>query len=309
VKLRSVCKPANDRALQIINAANLEAFTIVQDVRTGALIAFAASQPSQLDVTTQVLPLSVVKLFLAASWWDHRPGESTVAGNSVHEMLVGGSDNAGRVIALALRRSLGTTSVLKDFQRYGFGVNEPFWGEVAPEWGTRLNPSAATLSLNDKTNDTDWANTLSIGETNMMVTGLHISRFLQAIGNDGMMLRPAARSGPAATSNQITNGRRRVMSATTARRLQAAMKDAVQRGSGREVAIALQLTGWQIGGKTGTGPNQIGPQSDGWFAGLIFDPKGKARFTVATFVRHGGRGGGNAARISAQLALFLIGGH
>jgi hypothetical protein len=33
----------------------------------------------------------------------------------------------------------------------------------------------------------------------------------------------------------------------------------------------------------------------GWFAGLVFDSSGKARFTVATFVRHGGPGGDNAA--------------
>jgi cell division protein FtsI/penicillin-binding protein 2 len=43
-----------------------------------------------------------------------------------------------------------------------------------------------------------------------------------------------------------------------------------------------------------------------WFAGLVFDPQGRARFTVATYVRHGGRGGENAALISAQLARYLI---
>lgn len=48
------------------------------------------------------------------------------------------------------------------------------------------------------------------------------------------------------------------------------------------------------------------PAYDGWFAGLVFDPQGKARFTVATYVRHGGRGGENAAIISAQLARYLI---
>jgi hypothetical protein len=50
-----------------------------------------------------------------------------------------------------------------------------------------------------------------------------------------------------------------------------------------------------------------GSQLDGWFAGLIFDSQGEARFTVATFVRHGGTGGGNAAKISAELARYIIG--
>lgn len=66
-----------------------------------------------------------------------------------------------------------------------------------------------------------------------------------------------------------------------------------------------------MGGKTGTGPDPAtkttGPGSDGCFTGLIFDPQGKARFTVVTYVRHGGLGGGNAARISAETALFLSG--
>jgi cell division protein FtsI/penicillin-binding protein 2 len=95
---------------------------------------------------------------------------------------------------------------------------------------------------------------------------------------------------------------------TTAARLQTAMRGVVQRGSAQTIAHTLDGTGWQIGGKTGTGPGlgSTGPPYDGWFAGLVFDPQGKARFTVATYVRHGGLGGENAAIISAQLARFLI---
>jgi cell division protein FtsI/penicillin-binding protein 2 len=83
------------------------------------------------------------------------------------------------------------------------------------------------------------------------------------------------------------------------------MRDAVQRGTAKAVARDLFDTGWSMGGKTGSsGP--VGPQSDGWFAGLIFDTNQRARFTIATFVRHGGTGGGNAARLSADLARYLI---
>lgn len=46
---------------------------------------------------------------------------------------------------------------------------------------------------------------------------------------------------------------------------------------------------------------------DGWFAGLIFDPQVKARFTVATFVRSGGYGGENAVKVSAAVARYIIG--
>jgi len=340
----AVCVAANQRALEIMNASQLEAFTIVQDVRTGALVAFAASRPSSLDVTTPVLPLSVSKLLLAASWWDNAQPNSSFDSYrgmddkrspatrrvSVHEMLVGGSDKAAMEMAIALRRAVGTDTVLNDLKRYGLDQrsdaprDDKFWAELAPGLATRLVPFEAHALLTRETKDSEWAGTLSIGETNLIVTGLHISRFLQAVGHGGVMLSPSAREdgprdrmhatsaadGRAISSKNVVGSPIRVMQDSTSVRLQAAMRDTVQRGSAKSIANSLTSTGWAIGGKTGTsGPAPIGPQSDGWFAGLIFDERRKARFTVATFVRRGGLGGGNAARISAELARFIIGNH
>ncbi|MEW6735389.1 MAG: penicillin-binding transpeptidase domain-containing protein [Acidobacteriota bacterium] len=331
----AVCVAANKQALEIMNANQLEAITVVQDVATGALVAFAASQPSKLDVNTPVLPLSLCKLLLCASWWDNQQPNSSFNSTkgtakaknpayrsrvSVHEILVGGSDSAGRQMAIALRKAVGTKAMLKDFKRYGFAErsdlprNDTFWGELATTWETRLIPTSAYISLSDETKDMEWADTLSIGETNMSVTALHISRFLQAVGNNGVMLTPVAREEQPTSSikksqvshKQLKNSTR-IMQQSTALRLQSAMRDTVQRGTAKSIANALKDTGWQIGGKTGTGPGPmpIGPQSDGWFAGLIFDSQGKARFTIATFVKHGGPGGGNAAKISVELARYI----
>src|SRR5688572_8685917 len=329
------CEAANKRALEIMGGRKLEAFTVVQDVGSGALIVFAASQPSTLDVTTSVLPLSFAKVFLVASWWDNKqPNARFDSSNgkanatnpayrtrvSVHDTLVGGSDSAGRQMAIALRRSVGARTVVMDLKRYGLEqspdspAENQFWIDLAPKWETRLKPAVAYASLDEKMTDTEWGDTLSIGEINMKVTGLHISRFLQAAGNDGIGFLPAAREEQVGSTRQV-NGQItplpiRVMQKATALRLQSAMRDTVKRGTAQEISGILADTGWQIGGKTGTGPGPapIGPQSDGWFAGLVFDPKGKPRFTVATFVRHGGRGGGHAARISAELARYLIQG-
>jgi cell division protein FtsI/penicillin-binding protein 2 len=99
------------------------------------------------------------------------------------------------------------------------------------------------------------------------------------------------------------------MSEAAALNLQELMRGTVERGTAKSAAPVLAGTGWSMGGKTGTGPDPgskgPGPGSDGWFAGLIFDPYGKPRFTVATFVKGGGLGGGNAARLSAELARFI----
>ena len=315
-----VCLDANKHAIEIMRADHLEAVTVIQDVRTGAVITFAASQPSKLDVNTHVLPLSLSKLLLAASWWDNQQPDSTFDSTdgrsrvSVHEMLVGGSDTAGRQMAVALRHSIGTKLVLQDFARYGFSLrtaspeDPAIWADLNPTWKKRLIARPAYVQLSDETADTEWADTLSIGEANMSVTAVHMSRFLQAVGNNGVMLPPVAREKARPKSLPPPTNSSRIMKESTAQRLQAAMREVVQRGTAKSIATVLEKTKWQIGGKTGTGPGVIGPQSDGWFAGLIFDPKGNARLTVATFVRHGGRGGGNAARISAELARFIING-
>src|SRR5262249_12967781 len=101
----------------------------------------------------------------------------------------------------------------------------------------------------------------------------------------------------------------RVVEAATAAKLMAAMRDTVARGSAKRIAHAMDGTGWAIGGKTGTGGRAGAPmeQQDGWFAGLAFDEQGEARYTVATFVRQGGLGAGNAAEICVQTARFVIG--
>jgi cell division protein FtsI/penicillin-binding protein 2 len=211
--------------------------------------------------------------------------------------------------------------VLGDFARYGFdrrtGLprDDKFWVELAPPWKMRLVPAHASVSLSEETSDEEWAESLSLGETNLSVTALHLSRFLQAIGNNGVMLMPMAReeqSTPSTPKSALSRGESnsvRVMQERTALRLQSAMRDTVQRGTAKSIAKALDDTGWQIGGKTGSGPALLpkGDLVDGWFAGLIFDPQGIARFTVVTFIRSGGKGADNAGKMSAALSRYIIG--
>ncbi len=307
-----------------MKAGNLEAIIVVQDVHTGSLVAFAASDSEKLDVTTPLLPLSPVKLMVAASWWDHESPTPELADSQqlLSDMIVNGNDNAGRRIASGLRKSIGTESVLKDLESYGFPFratvtagekDTKFWDELSPKWRDRLTPAISWRALNQETTMSDWQDTLSIGERKFTVTALHLSRFLQAVGNGGVMLPAVARAGEAKASELNSGGKSiRVLNEAAALKLQEAMRAVVERGTAKNSANVLAGTGWQIGGKTGTGPAPNapgpGPGSNGCFVGLAFDPQGHARFTVVTFVNHGGLGGGNAARISAELIRFLIGG-
>lgn len=331
----AVCEAANQFALEFIKSNQLEAMTVVQDVRTGALVAFAASEPTKLDAASPILPLSLTKVFLAAAWWDNGLPDSEFENIplrnpanrrmvKIPEIIYNGSDSAGRQMATELRKALGTKKVLQDFERYGLGkktkvaTDKKFWAKISRDLKARLTPNRAYFSADETTGDKDWADFLSIGEANFQVTGLHISRFMQAVGNDGVLILPfAIEEKPDVSANQTRLLRHikkssRMMQADTAKKLQAAMLETVRQGTAQSIAPILAGTGWKIGGKTGSmGKLQTAEEiqaADGWFAGLIFDPQGKARFTVATFVRHGGFGGGNAAKISANLARFIIEG-
>jgi Penicillin binding protein transpeptidase domain len=319
----AVCEAANNYALERMQEGKLEAILVMQDVRTGALVTFAASDPAEFDVTTELLPLSPVKLLAAASWLDHQGGHETNLPESekvLTDSIVSGNDNAGRQIASALREAVGTETVLQDLQRYGFPAREnevekmdtKFWAELAPRWRERLVPAMSYHSLGKDITAKDWEDTLSIGERRFVATALHLSRFLQAVGNGGLMMAPVTRDEDSTSESGSTNqAATRVMSESAALKLQMLMRGTVERGTAKSALPILAGSGWSMGGKTGTGPEpgttDAGPRSDGCFAGLIFDPQGKARFTVVTFVKHGGFGGGNAARISAEVGVFISG--
>jgi cell division protein FtsI/penicillin-binding protein 2 len=310
----SVCESAVAYTTALMRSRHLMAVTVVQQVSTGAVVLFAAPEPDKLDVSTPVLPLSLSKIFLAASWWDHGTEN---AGNPAYrkrvnaqKMLVGGSDSAGIQMALALRKAVGTEAVVDDLRRFGFNrSDQSFWAEVDPEWKIRLKVHTADASLNDL-NDQAWGSALSIGESHMSISALQVSEFFQAVGNGGVSCAPVElrlRENSHGISTRGCIAPSHVMNDKTATRLMNAMLDTVKRGTASGISAALNDVGWSMGGKTGTGGLKGAPTSeqDGWFAGLILDRKLKARFTVATFTRCGGAGGGNAAEISAAVAHFL----
>ncbi|HEX8166227.1 MAG TPA: penicillin-binding transpeptidase domain-containing protein [Beijerinckiaceae bacterium] len=315
----AVCEAATRAALQAMQARGVEAVTVAQKVDTGSFVVIAASEPSRLDAATLVDPLSLAKVYLAASWWERGLADATFESTrgradaenpafrrfvTVHEVIVGGSDSAGRQMALALRRAVGADAVIEDLKRFGFDGTRRFWGELSPDLAQRLAPERP-VALERPLADSEWAEALSLGEAEMTTSALHVSRFFQAAGNGGHGCPPVARVFGSAARPPVRCVGRPVMTAATAGRLVSALRDTVSRGTARRVSGALSDSGWSLAGKTGTRTGEPVAQQDGWFAGLILDADGTPRFTIATFVRRGGPGGGNAAGISAEVARIL----
>ncbi|HKE18124.1 MAG TPA: penicillin-binding transpeptidase domain-containing protein [Kofleriaceae bacterium] len=239
---------------------------VVRDVASGEVVAaFGAGR----DVDAPVMPLSVIKLYLAALWWDEGRGDGNFqdprAGRvTVRDMLERGYDRPGIDMAVELRREVGSQRMLARLRRYGLGARP------------------GHLALGSRDDDAAWGQTLSIGEERVTVTLRQVSSFLRAVGAGGA----------------------RVVAPDTALRMQRAMRGAVERGTARSAAPILRGSRWHLGGKTGTGPDKVGPTSDGWFAGLAFEGD-RPRYAIAIFVEHRGPGGAVAASIAARLTRAL----
>lgn len=281
---------------------HVTAVVVIQDVRSGSLIVSQASDPQALNEATNLLPLSFVKVLTVTSWWDNNLSNQLfqTAGQAdesnpafrrevdAHNILAGGSDTAGKELAVALRQAVGETSVLQDMKRY----------QVLTSDQEKADPLAALRGLDDAR----WADVLSIGETNVETTVLRMSQFLQAVGNYGKACEPRR------SSTSCLNARE-VLQPSTATKLQRAFLDTVRYGTAIHIVHSLDRTGWTVGGKTGTGGKKGAPldKQDGCFAGLLFDTAGRARFTVVVYVQGAGPGAGAAGEIAAEAGRFLAG--
>ncbi len=261
-------------ARQALHDADATGFIHVRDVSSGRVLAHVTSAESNQGngpgIDSPVLPLSVIKVYLAAVWLEHGFGSTKVdcapSANKlvrhmlIDDVLISGCDSAAGEMAVMLRKKFGASKVLRDLYRYGI----------------------ENLTLKPDASDSEWRRVLSLGEDQVKTTPRQLSAFMLAIGQGGGKL----------------------LSAATAERLTAALEAVVQDGTATSIKSALNNTGWHIGGKTGTGPGECGERCDGWFASLLRDPH-HTRYVILVLIQGRGLGGGLAARTAASTAQFL----
>ncbi|MBV9775097.1 MAG: hypothetical protein JO040_14185, partial [Gemmatimonadetes bacterium] len=138
------------------------------------------------------------------------------------------------------------------------------------------------------------------GQGPVDVTPIGVARFIQAIGNDGVMVQPTVEWDRA---GQAPEGKR-IMSPQVARKLQGAMLAVVDSGTAKTAQPLMEGTGWDMAGKTGTA--QVpGRHDDGWFAGLMYGPDGKPHYTITVYLRGGGPGGHAPAAVAGGMTRIM----
>jgi penicillin-binding protein A len=202
--------------------------------------------------------------------------------------------------------ALGAKRLVKEAKKFGFYDRPPLETPDSERLPSGLYQHGR---LFDPRHDRDVdAGRMAFGQERLLVTPLQMAMVAGAIGNDGILMRPTV-VDRIVTPNGKTRERtkpekiRRAVSPATARDIGAMMISVVQGGTG----TAAQISGLQVGGKTGTAETGINGRDTTWFIAFAGDAGAKPRLAVAVVLQNQTlTGGATAAPIARRVMQALL---
>ncbi|MEU7586450.1 penicillin-binding protein 2 [Micromonospora sp. NPDC049230] len=204
---------------------------------------------------------------------------------------------------------LGADAVKEKARQFGFEQEDLTVGHLgedglptaASRTGDMLNPDGSV--------DQAALAQSSIGQNNVRMTPLEGAMIAGAIANNGSQMRPYLVQqllAPDRTTSYFTAKQRELrqpVEPQVAADLREMMVSVVQNGTGRKAAIS----GYTVGGKTGTAQSAPDRPDHGWFIGFVLDKNGTPISAVCVMLEQAGPGGsGEAARIAGQIMRATI---
>jgi peptidoglycan glycosyltransferase len=201
---------------------------------------------------------------------------------------------------------LGAKRLVKQAKKFGFYERPPL---ETPESERLASGLYRNGKLYDPKHDRDVdAGRMAFGQERLLVTPEQMAMVAGTIGNDGILMRPYVVE-KIVTPNGKTRSRtkptkiRRAVSPAAARDIGAMMVRAVQAGTG----TAAQISGLEIGGKTGTAETGIDGNNTTWFIAFAGEPGKKPKLAIAVVLQNQSlTGGATAAPIARQVMQALL---
>jgi peptidoglycan glycosyltransferase len=270
---------------------------------------------STFKVVTASAALESKKFTPESTFFD--PGYCTVYGKRVNNFdtsspfgtvdLVSGLANSVNSVFCNIGKELGAKRILDTAKRFGFYEDPPLETPADEREPSGLYDDGR-LYYPKEDRDVD-AGRMAFGQERMLVTPLQMAMLAGAIGVSGRLVEPQA-------VDRIVSPRRKVVfrarprvirqsvSRATADAVAHMMRQAVASGTG----TAAQISGWSIGGKTGTGETGIPGSNTTWFIAFASrDETTPAELAIAVVLQdQASTGGATAAPIARSVMEAIL---
>jgi penicillin-binding protein A len=206
-------------------------------------------------------------------------------------------------------KKLGAKRILDTAKRFGFYERPPLETPADERFASGLYRNGQLFY--PKVDANVDAGRMAFGQERMLVTALQNAMVAGAIGARGRLMEPHVVDrivGPGGKVLEEQEPRliRRAVSEETADAVADMMRSAVERGTG----TAAQLSGYSVGGKTGTGETGIPGSNITWFIAFAGSDEEKApELAVAVVLQNqSGTGGTTAAPIARAVMQAILQG-
>jgi peptidoglycan glycosyltransferase len=203
-------------------------------------------------------------------------------------------------------KALGAKRILDQAKKFGFYERPPLETPDGERYPSGLYRNGE-LWYPKRNSDVD-AGRMAFGQERMLVTPLQMAMVAGAIGNAGILMRPYVVDrivSPRGTTVSKTAPERmdRPVGPVNARDIANMMVSAVQGGTG----TAAQISGYRIGGKTGTAETGVAGQNTTWFIAFAGLPGKRPQVAIAVALeRQSLTGGATAAPIARAVLEALL---
>jgi len=204
---------------------------------------------------------------------------------------------------------LGARRILDTAKRFGFYERPPLETPADERMASGLYRNGKLFY--PKVDVNVDAGRMAFGQERMLVTPLQMAMVAGAIGLGGRLMEPQVVDRIVAPGGKvIERGRprliRRAVSKETADAVAAMMRLAVERGTG----TAAQISGYSIGGKTGTGETGVPGSNITWFIAFAGkDEESPPELAIAVVLQNqSGTGGTTAAPIARAVMQAILQG-
>ncbi len=274
-----------------------------------------------------LVPVSTFKVVSAAAALESKkftpqstffdPGYCTVYGRRVNNFdtsspfgtvdLVTALENSVNSVFCNIGKELGAKRILDTAKRFGFYEDPPLETPSDEREPSGLYDDGR-LYYPKEDREVD-AGRMAFGQERMLVTPLQMAMLAGAIGVGGDLVEPQAvdrivSPGRTVVLRQRPRLIRRAVSRGTADAVAEMMRRAVESGTG----TAAQISGWSIGGKTGTGETGVPGSNTTWFIAFASrDESTPAELAIAVVLQNqAGTGGEFSAPIARAVMQAIL---